>query len=232
MTHAAPVPVAGPWVEQWLSPARHGVYLAQAAGDPARALALYEWNTALTCAVLRDLGHLEVALRNAYAAALDATWSGSGHWLDDPTSPLRAPLMRTKKGGPRGTRHVDVNDKTRKAIDSARARYGVQAPPGKIIAELTLGVWRYLSTSAHEKTLWVPHLHHAFPPGTRRAAVDKAIGDLHELRNRAAHWEPLLAAPVARRMNDLLTVAGLLSPDLATYIQHSSQVAALLATRP
>ncbi|MFE7779265.1 hypothetical protein ACFU5O_36460 [Streptomyces sp. NPDC057445] len=232
MTHAAPVPVAGPWVEKWLSPARHGIYLAQAAGDPVRALALYEWNTALTCAVLRDLGHLEVALRNAYAAALDATWSGSGHWLDDPASPLRAPLMRTKKGGLRGMRRVDINDKTRKAIDNARARYGAQAPPGKIIAELTLGVWRYLSTSAHEKTLWVPHLHRAFPPGTRRAAVDRAIGDLHELRNRAAHWEPLLAAPVARRMNDLLMVTGLLSPDLAVYIQHSSQVTALLATRP
>ncbi|MFD4790554.1 hypothetical protein ACFWN1_26580 [Streptomyces sp. NPDC058459] len=133
--------------------------------------------------MLHDLGHVEVALRNAYSGALDATWSGTGHWLDDPASPL----LRTKRGGPRGPRQVDINDKPRRAIDSARSRYGVQAPPGKIIADLSLGLWRYLSSSAHEKTLWVPHLHRAFPAGTNRGTVDRAIGDLHGLRNRAAH---------------------------------------------
>ncbi|WP_051852149.1 Abi family protein [Streptomyces sp. NRRL F-5650] len=232
MTHASPAPAPGPWVENWLSPARHSIYLSAAGGDLVRALALYEWNTALTCAVLRDLSHFEIALRNAYAGALDATWTGATHWLDDPASPLRAPLIRVKKGGRRGPRQVDINDKTRSAIDSARKRYGRTAPPGKVIADLSLGVWRYLSTSAHEKTLWVPHLHFAFPPGTNRATVDQLIGDLHELRNRAAHWEPLLTVPVDVRMKDLLTVTGLLGPDLAAYIQHSSHVTPMLAQRP
>lgn len=232
MTQVSPVPAPGPWVENWLSPARYAVYLTAADGDRARALALYEWNTALACAVLRDLSHFEIALRNAYARALDTTWTGTGHWLDDPGSPLRAPLIRVRKGrrGPR--RRVDINDKTRGAIDGARKRYGHTAPPGKVIAELSLGVWRYLSTSAHEKTLWVPHLHHAFPPGTHRATVDQLIGALHELRNRAAHWEPLLAAPVALRTKDLLTVTGLLSPELAAYIRHTSQVGPTLDRRP
>ncbi len=228
MTHACPAPGAGPWVEGWLSPARFGVYLAATGGDRARALALYEWNSTVACAVLHDVGHFEVALRNAYAATLDAGWPGAAHWLYDPASPLRAPLIRTKKGG----RRVDVNDKPRKAIDAARARFGPTAPPGKIIAELSMGIWRYLSSSAHEKTLWVPYLHKAFPRGTNRATVDRKIGDLHELRNRAAHWEPLLAAPLPRLMNDLVSVAGLLSPDLAAYIQHHSQVAVLLSRRP
>jgi hypothetical protein len=232
VTHASPAPGAGPWVEAWLSPSRFGVYLAETGGDRQRALELYQWNTAVSCAVLHDLGHLEVALRNAYAAALDATWRGARHWLDDPASPLRAPLWRTKRGGVRGPRRVDVNDKPRQTIDAALARYGMQAPPGKIIADLSLGLWRYLSSSAHEKTLWVPHLHRAFPPGTDRSKVDKAIGNLHGLRNRAAHWEPLLAAPLKRRMDELLWVAGLLSPELAAYIAHNSQVAALLARRP
>ncbi|MBF4138171.1 hypothetical protein [Streptomyces albidoflavus] len=232
MTHVSPAPGAGPWVEAWLSPARFGVYLYETGGDRARALELYRWNSELSCAVLRDLGHFEVALRNAYATALDATWSGPGHWLDDPASPLRAPLLRTKRGGPRGPRQVDINDKPRRAIDAARSRYGVQALPGKIIADLSLGLWRYLSSSAHEKTLWVPHLHRAFPAGTNRATVDRKIGDLHGLRNRAAHWEPLLAAPLARRMGDLVWVAGLLSPELADFVQHHSEVAVLLAKRP
>ncbi|WP_217685109.1 MULTISPECIES: hypothetical protein [Streptomyces] len=208
------------------------MYLYETGGDRARALELYRWNSELLCVVLRDLGHFEVALRNAYATALDATWSGPGHWLDDPASPLRAPLLRTKRGGPRGPRQVDINDKPRRAIDAARSRYGVQALPGKIIADLSLGLWRYLSSSAHEKTLWVPHLHRAFPAGTNRATVDRKIGDLHGLRNRAAHWEPLLAAPLARRMGDLVWVAGLLSPELADFVQHHSEVAVLLAKRP
>lgn len=232
MAYASPFPGTGPWVEGWLSPARYAVYLAEEAGDRGRALELYEWNSALSCAVLHDLGHFEVALRNAYAAALDESWSGAAHWLDDPASPLRAPLLRTKKGGRRGTRRVDVNEKARQAIDAARNRYGVHAPPGKIIAELPLGLWRYLSSAAHEKTLWVPHLHRAFPARTSRVVVDRKIGDLHELRNRAAHWEPLLAAPVARRMSDLAWVAGLLGPELAAYIQHHSEVVDLLAKRP
>lgn len=221
----------GPWVEEWLSPARFRVYLNEAGGDQARALALYEWNSALSCAVLHDLGHFEVALRNAYAAALDHTWQGAQHWLDDPSSPLRAPLWRTKKRRT-GRQRVNVNDKLRRAIDDARRKHGLEASPGKIVAELSLGQWRYLSSAAHEKTLWVPHLHHAFPSRTSRAEVDAKIGDLHRLRNRAAHWEPLLEEPVADRVSDLLRVAGLLSANLASYIRHHSQVSALLANRP
>jgi hypothetical protein len=233
MTHAPnpSAPAAGPWVDAWLSTPRFGVYLAQTGGDYARALALYEWNSRLSCAVLHDLGHFEVALRNAYAAALDATWNGAAHWLVDPASPLRAPLIRTKKSAA-GTYQRDMNDKVRKAIDAARWRYGAHAPAGKIIAELSLGTWRYLSSAAHEKTLWVPHLHHAFPAGTNRARTDQKIGNLHELRNRAAHWEPLRAAAIPARMTDLLDVAGLLQPQLAAYIQAHSTVSALLSARP
>ncbi|MFJ6217016.1 hypothetical protein ACIQGZ_27345 [Streptomyces sp. NPDC092296] len=223
---------AGPWVESWLSAPRFRSYLTAAGGDRDRALALYEWNSELSAALLHDLGHFEIALRNAYAAALDAGWQGAEHWLDDPGSPLRAPLPRTKRGGPRGTRQVDVNEKLRRSIDAARARYGRQAPPGKIMADLSLGVWRYLSSSAHEKTLWVPFLHRAFPPGTNRTEVDRKIGDLHQLRNRAAHWEPVLAEPVALRMADLGTLCGMLVPELADYLRARSRVDTLLRNRP
>ena len=76
MAQAPSVPGAGPWVERCLSPARYGVYLAKTGGDRVRALELYQWNSALTCAVLHDFGHFEVAPRDAYAAALNTTWSG------------------------------------------------------------------------------------------------------------------------------------------------------------
>ena len=46
--------------------------MTAAAGDRTAALELYEWNASMSAAVLHDLAHLEVAIRNAYDAALVA----------------------------------------------------------------------------------------------------------------------------------------------------------------
>ena len=56
---------SGPWVERWLSRPRHSVYLAASQGDPQLALEPYEWNAEFSAALLRDLAHVEVGLRNA-----------------------------------------------------------------------------------------------------------------------------------------------------------------------
>lgn len=95
------------------------------------------------------------------------------------------------------------------------------------------GFWRYLSSAAHEKTLWVPALHRAFPSGTDRALhVDGPVGRLHELRNRVAHHEPLLSTDVAGRLADLTGLAARLDPQLGQYLQATSSVPKLLTARP
>lgn len=162
MTPAADRPPAGVWVQRWLSAPRYAVYLTEASDDPERALALYEWNAQLAAAVFRDLAHVEIALRNAYDAALTAWSSGEAHWTA-PGTPLFAPLYRT-----RGTSRTDVNARSRAALDRARHDAGgPEAPPGKVVAELMFGFWRYLSSAAHEKTLWVPYLNRGFQPGNQ-----------------------------------------------------------------
>jgi hypothetical protein len=90
-----------------------------------------------------------------------------------------------------GTR-VDANQAPRQQIERAVREAGPGAAPGKVIAELNFGFWRYLSTAAHHYPLWIPYLYNAFKPGTVRQAVDKPVGRLHRLRNRIAHHEPLL----------------------------------------
>ena len=95
-----------------------------------------------------------------------------------------------------------------------------------------LGFWRYLSTSAQEKTLWVPCLHRAFAPGTDRRDVDRIVRTLHDLRNRVAHHEPLLAIDVAARTEDCTTLATLMDPELGAYLRSTSTARELLTARP
>ncbi|HEX5542470.1 MAG TPA: hypothetical protein VFX60_13065 [Micromonospora sp.] len=187
----------------------------------------------MSAAFMHNLAHLEVCLRNAYDAAVTATRPADAlHWLDDPHGPIRAPLLRTKRLT-NGTRvRVDVNRKPRELVERARHRCGASAPVGKVIAELQLGFWRYLTSSAHEKTLWVPHLHTAFPAGTSRVMADRTIGELHLLRNRVAHHEPLLALPIAARSADVARLCALLVPELCQHLNAVTQVPALLAARP
>lgn len=230
----------GAWVEAWLSVPRFGVYLSAVGGNRRLALALYEWNTVTSAAFQRDLAHLEIALRNAYDQAIVAnTPAGSPHWTADPYRlfPVR---WRTAKDGTR----FDVNRRPREQIERAVYEAGADAPPGKVVAELTFGFWRYLSTAAHHDPLWIPYLHAAFAAGTARPDVDKPVGRLHRFRNRIAHHEPLLerdrASGLLRlrtrhlhdRHADLLTVAGLISPQLRQYIADGSSVAARLEQQP
>lgn len=229
MTMSPPSPPpAGPWVERWLSGPRHAVYLTATAGDQDRALALYEWNAQLSAALQRDLAHLEVGLRNAYDAALSSHWPDPPHWTTAGAQ-VFAPVYRT-----RGRRRVDVNVKSREALDRAvAAAGGPTVPPGKIVAELMFGFWRYLSSSAHEKTLWVPCLHRAFPPGTDRARdVDGPVGRLHDLRNRVAHHEHLLRTDIRGRLTDLIQLAARIDPPLGQHIAATTKVARVLSARP
>jgi hypothetical protein len=214
-------------VQHWLSAPRHAVYLTAADGDTERALALYEWNAQLSAALHRDLAHLEIGLRNAYNEALATRWPGPPHWTSAGEK-VFAPLYRR-----RGGRRVDVNRQPRALLQQALlAAGGSGAPPGKVVAELPFGFWRYLSSAAHEKTLWVPCLYRAFPAGTDRRDVDRPVGRLHQLRNRVAHHEPLLRTDVAERLDDLTRLASVINPELSHYLAATTTVSSWLDHRP
>jgi hypothetical protein len=214
-------------VEQWQSRARLQKYLQAAGGDLQRALELYEWNAQVGGALMRDLGHVEVGLRNAYASAIDRYWRGPDHWSRS-SSALFPPLYRVRNG-----RQVDVNAQQRAQLEQACERVSPTDPPGKIIAELTFGFWRFLSSSAHEKTVWVPYLHRAYPAGTdRKRDVDNRVATLNRLRNRVAHHEPLLSENLSREVGKVNALAGLLHDELGAYISATSAVPALLLRKP
>jgi hypothetical protein len=218
---------AGPWVEQWLSAARLAKYLAAAGGDLDQALRLYEWNSQISAALMRDLGHVEIALRNAYARAIDTYWAGHADWTRSAET-LFAPVYRTRNG-----RRVDINTQHRRQLVDACARVRPADPPGKIVAELPFGFWRFLSSAAHEKTVWVRYLHRAFPPGTdRKRDVDNSTAILNRLRNRVAHHEPLIDEDLAAESVRIVALATLLNAGLGRYVAATSTIPQLLRRRP
>ena len=151
---------------------------------------------------MHDLSHLEVGLRNACDRQLAAaTLPGDAHWTDPATLLTLFPVVMRKD---RATgRSRDVNKIARGNVERARinAATSPHTPPipGKVVAELMFGFWTYLFVDAHEKTIWVPHLHKAFPPGTDRNPLNDALAALRDFRNRVAHHENILNGSESER---------------------------------
>lgn len=221
MTACMAVPY-GPWVERWLSSARFATYLRMAGHDRSRALVLYEWSTSLNAALLHDFANLEVGLRNMYDAALmGAVAAGDNHWLDSGSADQLFP------------RHVTGNARTHRDIVTARDNAGgAGAPAGKVIAELTFGFWVFLTARRHEPLVWLPHLAHAYPSGTRRTQLHNGLSDLLRARNRVAHHEPATASSGRKIIRRIRGHARYVSPQLAQHIEATSTVEQIIRNRP
>ena len=222
----------GEWIETWLSEPRFAPYLIESGGDRQRALETYEWNARLAAAVMRDIAHVEVAVRNAFDKVMRERWEGTQHWLLDPTSPVLAQLWRTRRGN-----RVDLNARNRMNVAEAVRRCGGRsAQPDHVIAGLSLGFWRHCTDAAHEKTLWVPYLHIAWPKKTNRVTIERALTTINSVRNRASHHEPLFPPQPGRDVHaahhEVLRLADLLIPELAEHLRRTSAVPAALKGRP
>jgi hypothetical protein len=205
-------------IERRISAERLAPYRAAVAGDLLGAVSLYEKNTELSAAFWAVLCDLEILVRNAMHDKLTA-WSvaryGQPGWY---------------------LGHGDVfNVQTAGDIDMARrhlAANGRPETPGRVVAELPLGFWRFLLSSRYERSLWLPCLRGAFPGiqgrGMRRDVHD-AMRELHLLRNRIAHHEPIHNRPLGRLHDLTLTAAGWVCPVTRQWMADRSRVPALIA---
>jgi hypothetical protein len=217
------------WHESYLGNERFAIFLEARDSDRARAIALVDWDRDMRAELHKALGEWEVALRNAYDAALRKWWSGEKHWLVDPLSPVQRPVFHQFK---------DINEKSREAIAKAvhyakrQVKEGEEVPASSVIANLPLDFWRYLSTAAREKSLWVPVLFRAFPKGSDRAEVDRQIQMLYRLRNRIAHLEPIFRKPVKVYSANLVHSCERICPPLADSILQQGSIARLWQEMP
>lgn len=166
------------------------------------------------------LAHFEVILRNALHEQLSlwhAAMRRPAEWYDDP-----AHLLDTQ-----------AHDDIRKALGTL-AKNNQVVVPGKVVAELNFGFWRFLLDRRYQATLWGPCLRHAFPhqQPRRRADVYAPVASANWLRNRIAHHEPIHGLTLERRHQDLLRVSAYIDPGLAAWLSGLSRVPMLLASRP
>jgi len=197
-------------------------YLAQSGADLRAALHLYEWNTQACAAVIQTVALAEVVVRNALDQKLVAWASGRSNgrsWLD--IAPLdqkaRANIADARRRATRGGRDVEVH--------------------GKVVAELTFGFWRYLTTSRYLVSLWVPALHRSFPQGdvdvrVRRAQVEQAMDRIGFVRNRAAHHEPIHRRDLARDFAAAVALCEWVHPEAGTWARAVSILPAVIEARP
>jgi hypothetical protein len=201
---------------------RLGSYLSASNHDLERAFALYEWNMRASAPMLMTIGMVEVVVRNALDEQLRA-WAVARHpgrsWLD------AAPL--------------DIKGKQdiAKATQLATRRVAHPAVHGKVIAELSIGFWRYLVASRYLTSLWIPATHAAFPNGatdlrTRRADVEHRLQQLTFVRNRAAHHEPIHRRNLDRDLAAAVELTGWVSRDCALWVAAKSTIDTVIQQRP
>jgi hypothetical protein len=207
-------------VQAALSVERLGPYRREVNDDLVAAIMLYEWNTVMSAALWADITDLEVLVRNTMHQHL-TEWSARQYdeprWYLDP-------------GGILTPRH-------RADVAAARLRIAHNHPlkvetPGRIVAELSFGFWRYLLAGHYDRTLWKPCISSGFPGQPVRSPLHGRLSRLHELRNRIAHAEAIYRRHLSQLHEDLLTVIEWINPTLRQWVQQRSTVQATLAQRP
>lgn len=208
-------------IQARLAVPRVATYLDACQGDLDRALLLYRWNASLAGALWETLGHAEVLLRNAIHDALTTRHGirrNAGFWFDDVDR--------------------ELDQRARDEIISAKRRAhrsaGAGVPPGKIVAELPFGFWRYLLARRYSSTLW-PAIRHAFPhlPGRDRVQLERPVIRLHQVRNRIAHHEPLVREDIPARIADLEAVLDAIDPALRAWVRDDGgRLGAIVRRRP
>lgn len=212
-----------------LSAQRLSSYLKDRDSNLERALALYVWNGQIASAFLEDIGRLEVVLRNRFDEALTdlvAPTNNNVFWFDVPS------LFPGRHGG------RTLEDIAR-AKSRARERGRDASDKNEIISELSFGFWRYLCAERCHTSLWVPALASLFPnhatPKTAaliRSDVEFRMAQLHFLRNRVAHHEPIHRRALTEDAASILELAGWMCGDTHNWMVGLSRIRSVLALKP
>ncbi len=198
-------------LEKTLSTPRLSTYRGVVGGDDGKALALYGWNTAVSAALYVPLQGLEVSLRNTVAEQL--TVFKGANWFNQ--LPLRS------------VEHQQIA-----AAQAELANRGRPCTASRLIAELSFGFWVALLGKSYTHSLWIPALRKGFEAKLDRRRLYEKLDHLRRLRNRIAHHEPIFRRDLHADHASILTVVGWICCDTRRWLEHQSEVLALLSEKP
>lgn len=182
---------------RFLSVERLGKYLQMAQGRPDEAARLYMENLNQCQLLYAKLHWLEIGLRNAVNHQLVQKYGDM--WFDNP--------------------HVGLGIKEQQQIDKARKCLARDKKPltnGNMVAEISFGLWVNLFNFPYE-VLWRFPLRQAFAGhagALQRHEISKKLHPVLKLRNRIAHYEPILVLDLKQLQQDIGTLIGWLAPEM------------------
>ncbi|MEC5186243.1 hypothetical protein RCH12_003727 [Cryobacterium sp. MP_3.1] len=220
-------------LEPYLTSTRLAPYMTAMNDDHKKAIQLYKWNLNLSGSVHQALQVFEVVLRNAMDVEL-CRWNGqetdsetgnyrNSDWLLDP-APLLARLVTTDS-------RVEAR---RRAARTKPA--GVLITHADILAQLSMSTWRFLlpDRDPGRQHLWNSGLQNAFPNLSRSSdALVNAVEGIYALRNRVAHYEPLLRTThIQSQMQAMRDVLKEIDVDVEIWFSSTQPVSAEMKRRP
>ena len=218
-------------LQEWFSSDRMETYIHSAKNTGCDAVDLYVWNERISKALLEDIAHIEVLLRNFISRRLVED-SGRVDWYHDND--------RYRFSTARSTRFNDSIAEIEKNIRHANK----QVLPGRVISGMMLGSWCFLLTGRLEQTVWkaiVNPKNGGMPnyPLRKRSVFEHHVKMMRDLRNRLSHQEHIVMPDFAKEnryldecCDNLMWIARAIEPKAADWIQEQSRVRALRLTRP
>ena len=190
-----------------ISEERFSTYQTLTLGTPYSAAKLYDYNVALSETFYTPLHILEIALRNRVDTIL--TEKHDEYWFEN--------------------NHIIMELKQQKAIQETlkKLQYKRNATPrGKVIAELSFGFWTAMFNYKYGK-LWQSSLNKVARTkkgkGVKQTVYSKRITQARTLRNRIAHYEPIIPLHIKHQYDNIMTLIEWISPDAMEWLEQQSR---------
>lgn len=193
-------------LEESLSLERFQRYLGACEGDRKLALSLYAHNSAVSAALYLPLQILEISMRNSFHRAFANRYGD--WWFDEP--------------------RVITDVFQRRKISEAQidlVKDGKPLTPSRIVASLTFGFWTSCLSARYETVLWRRArlsanftLNGDAPP--KRNQLNRMLTPIRILRNRIAHYEPILYWNLPKHYRNMVSLVSRLSPAASEWLIH------------
>ena len=168
---------------KYLSQPRLNKFIHHFPSDYNKALLLYRSNVRLSQAFYPLLSILEVSVRNALDIQLSAHFHDPEWLLHQTAGTFNDPELGRSR----------YPYRLRNAIQKVHRHLGAEYTPGKLIAELTFGIWTDFFDRTHYRLLAgepikiFPRL----PKTVKRANIYDRLNSIRYFRNRIYHYEPI-----------------------------------------